>query len=75
LLRLSIEPEGAVVSLRTGEEVEVIDEYTESPVTLRFSNSNEGEPILSIWPGDGSIRVEKGGEDVLESLGSQRLHA
>jgi hypothetical protein len=54
--------------LEKGEEVSVIDQFTTSPVTLRFSNSDRGHPILSVWPGDGEVRVEKDGVDILDLL-------
>ncbi len=67
-LILNIEPEGAFFSLGKGEEVSVLDVFTTVPVTVKLSNSDKGEPILSIWPGDGEVRVEKNGVDVLELL-------
>jgi hypothetical protein len=65
---LYIEPEGAAVPLAPGEEVLVFDVYTKSPVTLRLSKSGDGETCVSIWPGDGDVRVEKGGVNVLDSM-------
>lgn len=65
VLALNIEPEGVLVQLRQGEEVSVKDVYTEEPVTIKLS-SCEGVPTLSIWPGDGEVRVEKSGVDVLD---------
>ena len=35
------------------------------PQTLK---SDKGDPIVSIWPGDGEVRVEKEGIDVLELI-------
>jgi hypothetical protein len=67
-LTLAIEPEGAFFSLSKGEEVSVFDVFTAAPVTVKFTNSDKGEPILSIWPGDGDVRVEKDGVDVLDLL-------
>ena len=67
-LTLNIEPEGAFFPLGKGEEVSVFDVFTTSPVTLILTNSERGDPILSIWPGDGEVRVEKDGVDVLELL-------
>ncbi|HWE40738.1 MAG TPA: hypothetical protein VG406_29630 [Isosphaeraceae bacterium] len=66
LLILNIEPEGAFVPLAEGEEVSVIDDDEAEPVTVKLSNSARGEPILSIWPGDGDVRVEKDGVNVLD---------
>ncbi|HBI45409.1 MAG TPA: hypothetical protein DDY78_21535 [Planctomycetales bacterium] len=67
-LALYIEPEGAFFPLAPGEEVSVSDEFTTSPVTIRLTASAKGEPILSIWPGDGEVRVEKDGVDVFDLL-------
>jgi hypothetical protein len=64
-LTLNIEPEGAFFALSKGEEVVVTDVFESSPVTIKFSESNEG-PIVSVWPGDGDVVVEKGGVDVLD---------
>lgn len=67
-LILNIEPEGAFFALKAGEEVTVVDRFTERPVTVTFTNSEKGESVLSIWPGDGEVRVEKNGMDVLELI-------
>ncbi len=64
-LSLNIEPEGAFFPLLMGEEVTVTDEFKEAPVTLSLTASSSGEPILTIWPGDGDVRVEQNGIDVL----------
>jgi hypothetical protein len=65
-LILNIEPEGAFFRLDAENEVSVVDLYDASPVTLKFSRSEDGDPIISIWPGDGEVKVEKGGVDVLD---------
>ena len=65
------QPEGAFVPLGNGEEVSVIDVYATHPVTLALGQSDQGEPIVSFWPGDGVVRVEKGGVDVLDD---ERVH-
>ncbi len=67
-LTLNIEPEGAFFPLGEGEEVSITDVFTMAPVTVKLTSSDSGEPILSIWPGDGEVRVEKGGVDVLDLL-------
>jgi hypothetical protein len=64
-LVLNIEPEGTFFPLGAGEEVSVRDVFTAAPLTLKFTRSESGEPILSLWPGDGEVRVEKDGIDVL----------
>lgn len=68
LLILNIEPEGAFYPLAKGEEVSVIDVYTANPVTVKLTNSPKGEPIVSIWPGDGDVRVEKEGVNLFDLL-------
>ena len=65
-LSLNIEPQGALFPLASGEEVSVVDEFALQPVTVRFSKSEEGGLIVSSWPGDGEVRVEKDGVDVLD---------
>jgi hypothetical protein len=67
-LTLNIEPEGALFPLGKGEEVSVFDVFTAAPVTIKLTNSDRADPILSIWPGDGELRVEKDGADVLDLL-------
>ena len=67
-LTLTIEPEGAFFPLGAGEEVSVIDVFTAAPVTVILTHSDKGDPIVSIWPGDGEVRVEKEGIDVLELI-------
>lgn len=66
-LILNIEPEGVFVPLPKGEEVSVTDEFKSDPVTLSLSNTEKGELVLSIWPGDGDVRVEKCGVNLLGS--------
>jgi hypothetical protein len=67
-LILNIEPEGAFFSLAKGEEVAVFDVFTKTPVTVQFTNSDNGDPVLFIWPGDGEVRMEKDGVDVFDLL-------
>jgi hypothetical protein len=70
-LTLNIEPEGAFFLLQKGEEVRVFDEFLTTPVSLNWTASDQGAPIVSRWPGDGEIRVEKDGIDVFELLQQQ----
>jgi len=65
---LNIEPEGAFFQLDAGIAVSVIDLYDASPVILKISRSEDGAPIISIWPGDGEVKVEKDGFDVLDLM-------
>jgi hypothetical protein len=76
-LKLNIEPEAAMFSLPKGEEVHVTDVYESAPVTVRLTTSERGEPIVSIWPGDGNLTVAKDGVNVLDLVqsGSQARSA
>jgi hypothetical protein len=67
-LTVNIEPEGALFPLGKGEEVSVTDVFTMAPVTIKFTSSDKGDPIVSVWPGDGEIRVEKDGIDVFDLI-------
>lgn len=67
-LTLNVEPEGAFFSLRKGEEVSVTEVFTSAPVTVKLTNSDKGELIVSIWPGDGEVKVERDGVDVLDMI-------
>jgi hypothetical protein len=67
-LVLNIEPEGAHFPLGKGEEVSVFDVFRTAPVTVKLTSSDRGEPILSIWPGDGEVTVKKDGVDVLDLI-------
>jgi hypothetical protein len=67
-LTLNIEPEGAFFPLGPGEEVSVTEEFTAAPVTVKLTNSATGDPIVSIWPGDGDVRIEKGGVDLFDLI-------
>ena len=65
-LTLNVEPEGAHVPLESGGEVIVVEEFTNFPLTLKWTESDTGDAIVSIWPGDGELKVEKGRVNVLE---------
>lgn len=64
-LILNIEPECVQVSLAAGERVIVEDRFEAEPATLKVE-SDGGETIISLWPGDGAVRVEKDGVDVFD---------
>ena len=64
---VNIEPECVQVSLSSGETVTVRDVFEEAPVTLKVE-SDKGDTIISIWPGDGEVRVEKDGVDVFDLI-------
>lgn len=65
---LNVEPEGVFFALGAGEEVRVCDAFTTDPVTLKLTTSDVGDPILSIWPGDGDVRVEKNGVELFDLI-------
>ena len=67
-LMLNIEPDGAFFALGKGEEVSVDDVFTKAPVTVKLTRSDKGEPIVSLWPGDGEVKVEKDGVDVFNLI-------
>ena len=46
----------------------MIDVFTTAPVTVILNHSDKGDPIVSIWPGDGDVRVEKDGVDLLDQI-------
>ncbi len=65
---LVIEPEGVVFPLGAGQEVSITDGFTKAPVTLFVSGKDDEAPIISIWPGDGDVRVEKDGMNVFDLI-------
>lgn len=67
-LTLNIEPEGVFFPLNEGDKVSVSDAFISFPVTVKITNNDAGDPILSIWPGDGDVKVEKDGVNVLDLL-------
>jgi hypothetical protein len=64
-LIVNIEPECVQVPLTFGVKLTVQERFENDPVTLKVESSN-GETIISVWPGDGEVRVEKNGVDVFE---------
>jgi hypothetical protein len=60
-LILSFEPEADEFQLSPGEEVTLHDSFDKEPLTVKIVMLNDGELVLSIWPGDGTVSVEKGG--------------
>jgi hypothetical protein len=64
---VNIEPECIQVSLSSGEKVTVQDVFEKLPVTLKVE-SDKGDIIISVWPGDGEVRVEKDGVDVFDLI-------
>lgn len=64
---VNIEPECVQVSLSSGERVTVQDAFEKEPVTLKVE-SDKGDTIISVWPGDGEVRVEKDGVDVFDLI-------
>jgi hypothetical protein len=64
---VNIEPECVEISLYPGEKVTVHDAFDREPVTLKVESDN-GETIISVWPGDGQVKVEKDGVDVFDLI-------
>jgi hypothetical protein len=64
---VNIEPECVQISLHPGEKVTVQDAYDKEPVTLKVESDN-GETIISVWPGDGKVTVEKDGVDAFDLI-------
>jgi hypothetical protein len=67
-MNLNIEPEGVFFQLDEGHEVSVTDVFSIEPATLIISCDKGGDPVVSIWPGDGKGKVEKNGFDVLDLI-------
>ncbi|HET6883977.1 MAG TPA: hypothetical protein VFI31_27740 [Pirellulales bacterium] len=65
-LTVNVEPEGVFYCLDRGEEVSVKEAFTVEPLSIKIASSDKGDPVISIWPGDGDVRVEKNGADVLD---------
>ena len=65
-LILNIEPEGVHFSLGSGDEVSVTDVFETHPVTVQLASTATGDTIVSIWPGDGQVRVRRMRVDVLD---------
>ena len=63
---IDVEPEGVVVPLGENEEVTVKEVFATIPVTIKITTDEAGDLVLSIWPGDGDVVVEKNGVDVLD---------
>jgi hypothetical protein len=64
---VNVEPECVQFTLAPGENVTVYDTFEREPVTLRMESAG-GETILSVWPGDGEVRVERDGVDVFKAI-------
>jgi len=60
-LILSFEPEADEYRLSPGEKVVIYQSYRMHPVTVKLEMLKDGEVAAVIWPGDGTIRVEKDG--------------
>ena len=66
-LVLNIEPEGFLASLDAGDQVTVLNDFDTQPLTLELTRSKSGDPIVTLWPGDGELRVERDGISLLNS--------
>ena len=62
-LVVNVEPESVHFPLASGDRVTVQDTFEKEPVTLKIE-CDKGDTIISVWPGDGEVRVEKDGVDV-----------
>jgi hypothetical protein len=62
---VNIEPESVRFPLASGEQVTVLDTFQNEPVTVRLE-CDRGDTIISVWPGDGKVRVQKDNIDVLD---------
>lgn len=71
-MMLNSELEGVFFQLPEGQEVLVTDLNSSAPVTLKISSENGDDPILSIWLGDGEVKVEKDRVDLLDLNGPVR---
>ena len=65
-LVLNIEPEAVMFSVANGDAVSVHEWYETQPLTMKLERSKDGETLISIWPGDGDVRVENDGRDVFD---------
>ncbi len=65
-LVLNIEPEAVEFELASGDEVTVCDSFETTPVTIEVGELEGGNPVISIWPGDGKVRVLKNGVELLD---------
>ena len=65
-LAIHLEPEAVACALAPSDEVVVHETYRDEPLTMRISAPHASEIVLTIWPGDGNVRVEKGGRDILD---------
>ena len=65
-LVLNIEPEALEFELACGDEVTVCDAFETAPATLEIAELEDGRPVISIWPGDGTVRVMKNGVELLD---------
>lgn len=65
-LVLNIEPEAYEFELACGDEVTVCDLFETIPATLEVAELENGKMVISIWPGDGKVRVMKNGIELLD---------
>lgn len=66
-LIVNIEPECVRLSLPVGERVTVCETFQAEPLTLKVE-SEDGTTIISIWPGDGDVDVEKDGANAFDLI-------
>lgn len=68
VLEVFVEPECVALHIANGECITVHEKYTTEPVTVRVNKDVNGKLLISLWPGDGDIVVEKNGINVMEGL-------
>lgn len=61
-----VEPEGHDFPLSPDQQIEISQQFTNVPFTVKVARSSKDECMLSIWPGDGELSVTLNGENVLE---------
>lgn len=67
-IQFQVEPESVRFCLNATERATIRNDFNDEPVTLRFNEMDNGEMIISVWPGDGHTVVEKCGKDVLDRV-------
>ncbi len=61
-----VEPECFIVQLKKGECLTVREKYSTAPMTLRIGKDEHNRTVISIWPGDGDVVVERNGVNVMD---------
>ncbi len=65
-LKFQVEPEGCLFSLSLGESARIHFDYEHEPPEITFGETID--PIFGVvFPGDGSLKIEKNGEIVIDT--------